>query len=120
MADPAHDLSLVAYGWAPGGYSCKCGRCGARHEDSDKRSPVCRPCAEAARDKHMAEVKPAVEWVKPSKKPMDDAMLTFTTAELWALNKAARGAHVMSGEVGPLNTALAKLKSAIDQLGEPT
>ena len=45
----AHDLQRVGVqmplgGYAPGQYSCRCGKC-ARRFDGDKRACVCLPCA---------------------------------------------------------------------------
>lgn len=43
LEDP---LSLVPYGWAPGGYYCgSCSDCKEPHMDCDKRSWRCQECA---------------------------------------------------------------------------
>lgn len=48
-ARPVDDpRALIAFGWAPGGYQGRCGKCGEMHSGSDKRSPCCQDCAESA------------------------------------------------------------------------
>lgn len=42
---------LKFYGYAPGGYLCRCGECGQQHE-ADKRAATCRSCAEKLHAEH--------------------------------------------------------------------
>lgn len=47
-SQPATDdwRHLTAYGYAPGGYMCRCSKCGGTPINMDKRATTCRPCAE--------------------------------------------------------------------------
>lgn len=39
------ESKLIPYGWARGGYVCKCSKCDRHHMDADKRSSSCQECA---------------------------------------------------------------------------
>lgn len=47
---------LIPFGWAPGGYICKCNTCQTHHQGSDKHSARCQPCA-LAKQKAFQEAK---------------------------------------------------------------
>ncbi len=52
--EPPEDLSLIQWGYAPGGYNPLCDNCENRF-DGDKRSWCCKPCAEKAKEKYENE-----------------------------------------------------------------
>ena len=46
---------LRPFGWAPGGYMCRCSDCKCPHYGADKRSIRCKPCAEIEAAKPQPE-----------------------------------------------------------------
>lgn len=47
---------LLKYGYAPGGYMCRCSVCKELQYDLDKRASTCKPCAQALYDRDQEDV----------------------------------------------------------------